>query len=99
MVGTTWAMRFLSVVAMLLFPTAIWAILVARRKGEMLEETHDWAAGSLEREGDVAVGDSDGDGGVKGGENGGVGVKELDVGDGGVGFHVTLDLEGGVLCA
>ena len=49
--------------------------------------------------GDVAVGDSDGDGGVKGGENGGVGVKELDVGDGGVGFHVALDLEGGVLGA
>ncbi|KAJ8634810.1 hypothetical protein MRB53_009077 [Persea americana] len=51
MVGTTWATRFLLAVAMLLFPTTIWAILVAGRKGEMLEETHDWAVGSLEREG------------------------------------------------
>ncbi|XXG73371.1 hypothetical protein AAC387_Pa07g2302 [Persea americana] len=51
MVRTTWAMRFLSAVAMLSFPTAIWAILVVGRKGEMLEETHDWAVGSLEKEG------------------------------------------------
>ncbi|KAJ8630444.1 hypothetical protein MRB53_023767 [Persea americana] len=42
-----------------------------------------WLGGGELEGGDVVVGDGDRDVGVEGRDNGGVGVKELDVGDGG----------------
>ena len=49
MAGRVWAMRSLSEVARISLPTAMRLMAVLGWKGRILEETHDCAAGGLER--------------------------------------------------
>lgn len=51
MAGRMWAMRFLSEVARISLPTAIRSKTVLGWKGRMFVVIHEWAEGSLVREG------------------------------------------------